>query len=240
MKKLILIIPLLILSMLSHAEDKSFFDEADTFFENYVTNGSVKYKAIKQDGENLESLVNQIASISIDKLDQKSQKAFYLNAYNILVIKSVVEKYPIASPMDVEGFFDKQTHKVAGKQITLNDIENKIIRPNYKDSRIHFALVCAAEGCPKIANFAFKPEKVEQQLQQLTINAMNDTQFTRVKSAEKKILLSEIFSWYKEDFLREAPNLISYVNKYRSKKVDESYEIGHYTYNWKLNEVAMN
>jgi len=239
MKNTILFFSLFIASFTMQAEDISFFKEADLFFKKYVHNGNVKYKAIHANQESLNNLVEQVASTTVEKFDNNSQKAFYLNAYNILVIKSVVAKYPINSPMDVDGFFDKQTHTVAGKKITLNDIENTIIRPQFKDSRIHFALVCAAKGCPKIADFAFSPEKVEQQLQQLTVNAMNNTQFTRVETQNKKVLISEIFNWYKDDFLAEAPNLLSYVNKYRSVKIDNNFNVGHYTYNWKLNEAQI-
>ena len=239
MKNTILFLSLLIASFTMQAEDISFFKEADLFFKDYVHNGNVKYKAIHSNQERLNNLVKQIASTTLENFDTKSQKAFYLNAYNILVIKSVIAKYPISSPMDVDGFFDKQTHTLAGKKITLNDIENKIIRPQFKDSRIHFALVCAAKGCPKIANFAFSPEKMEQQLQQLTVNAMNNIQFTRVKNQDKKVLVSEIFNWYKDDFIAEAPNLLSYVNKYRTVKIDNNFSVGHYTYDWKLNEAVI-
>lgn len=239
MKNTILFFSFFIASLTMRADNISFFKEADVFFKKYVHNGGVKYKAINADQESLNRLVEQIASTRVESFDKKSQKAFYLNAYNILVIKGIIAKYPINSPMDVDGFFDKQTHNLAGTQITLNDIENKIIRPQFKDSRIHFALVCAAKGCPKIAGFAFSPEKVEQQLQQLAVNAMNNTQFTRVEKENKKVLLSEIFNWYKDDFIAEAPNLLSYVNKYRSIKIDANFSVGNYTYNWKLNEAEI-
>ena len=222
------------------AQPDSFFKKADLFFKAYVTDGSVKYKEITSKPSELNELIKYISNADVKSFSEKEAKAFFLNAYNLLVISSIVKAYPVNSPMDVEGFFDKKKQSIGGEQLTLNNIENKKIREVYEDSRIHFALVCAAKGCPKIADFAFTPENVENQLEKLTINAMNNPDFTKIDVKEKKVMLSEIFNWYKQDFLAEAPDLLSYVNQYRNKKIDKSFKVGHYTYNWELNEATMN
>ncbi len=238
MKKNIVTIGLLLFSLFAKADARAFFDEADALFSKYVKDGKVKYKAIQQQAKDLENLMDHIANAQTKSMDAKTSKAFYLNAYNLLVIKNVVEHYPIKSPMDVDGFFDKVTFNVAGKQITLNNLEHDIVRPQYKDSRIHFALVCAAMGCPEIPNFAFMPEKVDSQLQTLTKKALDSPKFTRVKNSSNKLLVSEIFKWYKDDFLREADSLLDYINRYRSKKIEKGFKIDYYNYDWALNEAG--
>ncbi|MEM1137308.1 MAG: DUF547 domain-containing protein [Bacteroidota bacterium] len=239
-KSVILLINVILFTFCLKAESNNFFKDADAFLKAHVSNGNVKYKQVLQLPDRLNELIAYINNANIETFTKQEKKAFYLNAYNLLVIKSIIKVYPISSPMDVDGFFDKQKHTVAREQLTLNELENKKIREVYHDSRIHFALVCAAKGCPKIADFAFMPSKVDAQLEQLTKNAMNDVNFTKVKHSKQQVQLSEIFNWYKQDFIDEAPNLLAYINKYRTQKINENYKVSHYTYDWQLNEVGLN
>ena len=234
MKKFTLFLIFSLIYTISFAQD-NYFSKADAFFKKYVTNGKVKYGSIKSDRSDLDQLVHLTETYSLSGKSKQTQKAFYLNAYNVMVIKGIVEKYPIAGPMAINGFFDKKTHKIAGKTLTLNDLENKVIRPTYKDARIHFALVCAANGCPKIASFAFTPERVESQLTSQTKKAMNDNSFIKVKG--NKVQYSEIFNWYKVDFIHEAKSIIDYINKYRTQKIPSNANGSTYSYDWALNKA---
>lgn len=234
MKKFTLVLIFSLFCSLSFAQD-AYFSKADVFFKKYVSAGKVKYAAIKANPADLNALVKLTEEFSLTGKSTNTKKAFYLNAYNVMVIKGIVSAYPVDGPMAVTGFFDKKTHKVAGKTTTLNDLENKIIRPTYKDARIHFALVCAANGCPKIANFAFTPSKVESQLESQTKKAMSDAYFVRVKG--NKVQYSEIFNWYKQDFLNEAASIIDFINKYRDQKIPAGAKGSTYTYDWKLNKA---
>lgn len=233
MKKLL--VTALSLFLLFNMAQASFFTEADAFFKKHVTNGRVDYENIKANPAELIGLVKQIGSYSPSGKSAAEQKAFYINAYNVLMIASVVEKYPISKPTDVPGVFDAKKHKVAGASLTLSDIENKKLRPTYKDARLHFALVCGAVSCPKLPSYAFMPSKLESQLDARTKLAMNDATFIKVKSGDNKVLISEIFTWYKEDFDREADNVLEYINKYRTQAIPADYKVGSYTYNWALN-----
>ena len=141
----------------------------------------VDYAGIKANAAELKDLVSMIGTFKLSASDQPTQKAFLINAYNILVIKNVVDHYPIAKPTDVTGFFDAVKFNLAGTQITLSDIENKKIRAVYKDPRTHFALVCAAKSCPPIANYAFTPTNVEAKLEAITKAALNNTNFIKVQ-----------------------------------------------------------
>jgi hypothetical protein len=164
--------------------------------------------------------------------DKNTKTAFYLNAYNIIVIQSVINNLPIAKPTDVNGFFDETKHNVAGVNLTLNEIENTKLRP---DARVHFALVCAAKGCPKISSEAFTPEKVESQLSSLTKKALNDNTFIKVDNAKATVQISKIFDWYGVDFVKSAGSALAYINSYRDVKIPENFKIAYYEYNWNLN-----
>jgi len=236
--KRILILSLLLNSLISFATDYSvstFFDAANTFFKTNVKNGLVNYAHIKTNRSSLDKLVRQIATEEIASLSKTSKKAFYINSYNILVIKSLVDNMPIKSPLDKKGFFDITKHKVAGENLALNDIENKKLRAVYNDARIHFVLVCGAKGCPKIIPSAYYPEKLEAQLNAQTKQAVNSTYFIRVKDSEKKVSISEIFKWYADDF-NSYGSIISFLNKYRATPIPSSYKLDYYTYDWNINK----
>lgn len=212
-----------------------FFDQTNTFLSNYVKSGKVNYEQVNQNTTTLDELVKAVATY--DLTGTKKDKAFYLNAYNILVIKSVVDNYPISSPLDVPGFFDAQTHTVAGKTVTLNGIENDIIRPTYNDARIHFALVCAAKGCPKIKGKAFTTANQEFMLEANTKASMNDNNFIRVNEANKTVEISKIFEWYKVDFGTTDNDLIAFINQYRDNPIPDGFSVAYYEYDWRLNKL---
>lgn len=209
-----------------------FFDEADIFFKTYVSNGKVDYKAISQNPEAVVSVLNLAKDISVSTSEEKTYQAFWINAYNISVIKGIIDAYPIKSPLDKKGFFDETTYKLGGTNVTLNDIENKKLRAQFNEPRFHFVLVCGALGCPPILTKAYTAENLENLLQQQTVNALNNPDFIQIKG--KKVAFSEIFKWYKEDFLKDG-NEIDFLNMYRNEKVPATYKITYYDYDWRLN-----
>ncbi len=235
MKKQYLLIVALLLAGTFVQAQSAFFTHAQAFLSANISNGGVDYAGIKASPKALNALVSEIGSYSLSGKDTKTKKAFYLNAYNILVIKNVVDHYPIAKPTDVSGFFDGKKFKVAGASLTLSDIENKKVRPTFKDARVHFALVCAARSCPPIPSYAFTPSNVESRLESLTKKAMNSRSFVKVDDANKKVRFSKIMEWYKEDFVADSKTVLAYVNKYRTNKIPSSYAQSHYAYNWSLN-----
>ena len=212
---------------------QSFFDEADAFFQNYVSNGRVDYSAIKNNPESLNSVLDKAKTISVSKSDSETYQAFWINAYNLAVIKGIVDNYPLKSPLDKKGFFDKIKYELGETSIVLNDIENKKLRAVFpKEARFHFVLVCAGLGCPPIINNAYQPGKLETQLQKQTIIALNDPNFIRVKG--NKVKLSQIFEWYKVDFIHDG-NEIEYINKFRQEAIPTNAKVSYYPYDWRLN-----
>ncbi len=213
---------------------ESFFEKSDTFFKTYVSNGKVAYGKIHADPSELHAILELAKGLEVKVSDAKNYQAFWINAYNIAVIKGINDNYPIKSPLSKAGFFDKVNYDVGGKQVTLNDIENKLLRAKFKDARIHFVLVCGAIGCPPLISEAYLPGTLDAQLDEQTRLAINGN-FIKVNVKKKKVLGSEILKWYKEDFVREG-NEIDYLNKYRDEKIPSEYKLSYFTYDWALNK----
>lgn len=215
------------------AKLNTFFDEADAFFKSQVSGDAITYASIKQNPTTLNALVDQVASMSLKGADANTIQAFYINAYNILVIKGAINNYPLNSVLDVPGFFDGIKYKIAGQTLTLNQLEKTNLLKTYKDPRFHFVLVCGAVDCPPIANFAYVPAKLESQLASRTRRALNNPNFVKVGS--DKVQISQIFEWYSNEFGGSKKAALEFINKYRSNKIQTN-SIEFYNYDWSLNE----
>lgn len=226
----------LVLSFLSALKVVTFTEQSDTFLSKRVSDGKVDYAGIRQDRSQIDKLYQQVGEMSLKGISDAEKKAFYINAYNLITIHQVAEHYPVKSPMDVKGFFDQTKHTVAGEQFTLNELEKKKLLEPYQDPRIHFVLVCAAVSCPPLADFAYQADKLDEQLDEKTRQALNSKSFVRVNKNQEKVELSKIFEWYKGDFTRDQASLVAYVNQYRTQKIPTDYQVSHYEYDWELND----
>ena len=215
--------------------DQQFFNKVDGLLKANVKSGLVDYASL-QNNNDLDNLIDVIAKADVSNLDDKTLQAFYINAYNLHVINQVVENYPIKSVMDIAGFFDKNKIKVANRITTLNELEKGKLLSVYNDARFHFVLVCGANGCPPITNFAYTPLSLEAQLEQQTKLALNDNSF--IKKGSESVELSEIFKWYTSDFGKNKEAVIAYINKYRKEPISTSSKIKYYTYDWSLNDSS--
>jgi len=239
MKKSILVLGILFLSTafsMNAQSTSEFFSKTDTFLSTHVKKGRVDYATIKSNPAELNALVDMAKKISVSKDNAKEYQAFWINGYNILVIKGIVENYPLKSPLDVGGFFDKTKHDIGGTSTTLNDIENKLLRKNFpSEPRFHFVLVCGGLGCPPIIGKAYMPDTLDAQLEKQTDLALNDPAFIQVNKNKAKI--SQIFEWYKGDFTQNGQSLVEFINKYKTEKLPEKTKVSYYTYDWTLNET---
>ena len=236
MKKflLFLIISIAVFSLEGQAQQATqFFDEADALFGKYVNKGKVDYNALKDKREKLDAALSLAAVVQVAPSDANTYQAFWINAYNLAVIKGVLDNYPLKSPLDKAGFFDKTKYKLGGSSVTLNDIENKMLRAKFNDARVHFVLVCGANGCPPIISKAYRPDNVQNLLEEQTIKALNNSSF--IKVSEGPVALSEIFKWYKEDFVSENQTEIDFINTFRKEKIAPDSKVTYYSYDWRLN-----
>ena len=211
-----------------------FESKSNTFFKAYVSNSGVNYSAVKVSPSSLNALIGMVEKMNLGILNDNQKKAFYINAYNLIVIKQVINNYPTKSVMDIPGFFDKNTFTVANEKITLNELENNKLRAVYKDPRFHFVLVCGAVSCPPIINESYKAATIDKQLERQTKIAINNPNFIQVSGESIKI--SEIFNWYKADFTADGKTLNDFINKYRTNKISSSQKLSYYSYDWTLNE----
>lgn len=199
----------------------------------YVSStGIVDYQGFKKEESLLDSYIKHLSENAGLKDASRAQKmAFWINAYNAHTVKLILKNYPLKSIRDIYSGnpWDVKWIILGDKTYSLNQIEHDILRPQFKDARIHFAVNCAAKSCPKLANSAFTDSNLETQLDQLTRSFINDSAQNKINA--KSLALSSIFDWYAADF----GNIVEFINKYASTKVDAKSKLSYLEYNWALN-----
>lgn len=206
----------------------------NTLLQKYVTpTGAVNYKGLKSEKKTLEQYIAELAKqIPDNSWSKKASLAYWINAYNAFTLKLIIDNYPVKSIMNLNGGkpWDVKWIVLDGKKYSLNNIENDIIRPKYKDARIHFAVNCAAISCPPLANVAFNESNIDELLDSRTKNFINSKSNDLTNA--KRIKLSNIFDWYKADF----GDIAAFLNKYSKDKIEKNASINYNDYNWALNE----
>lgn len=225
------------------------FEQWDQLLHQYVDQGKVDYRAWQADAGALKQWLNEISSADgVENLEPNQQLALWLNLYNALVIDQVLERYPIDSIrptflgipnwISFLQFFQRNVIKINNQPYNLNQIEHDTIRPQFRDPRIHFALVCAAVGCPLLRNEAYQPERVQQQLEEDAQRFINNPQ--KVRYEPPFLYCSQIFKWYEKDFLIQHPSISVYIQQYLSPTVPDAMRSGltirYLTYDWSLNQ----
>jgi len=234
MKKLILSI--FILSVVAIQAQSSDFNSL--LKENVDKQGNVDYKSLKNNEADLDLYLNYLSKTTPSKEWSKNkEKAFWINVYNAYTIKIILTNYPLKSITNIKNngktAWKTPFAKVGGKTYTLDHIEHEILRKKFNDARIHVGVNCASISCPKLGNIAFTENNIESELERLMKEFINDT--TKNKISQKKIIISEIFNWFPNDFTKEG-SLIDYINKYSEITVNEKAQIKYLTYDWSLNE----
>jgi hypothetical protein len=164
--------------------------------EKYVQNGSVDYRGFKDEEVKLDQYLKFLEVTDTKKLSRDEQFAFYINAYNAWTIKLILTGYPgIKSIKDLGGIFKcpwkKQIVRINGDIITLDHIEHDILRPGFKDPRVHFAINCASKGCPPLRPEPYRANILEQQLDEMTRAFINDSRRNRLEG--RTLYASRIF-----------------------------------------------
>jgi len=224
------------------------FDHTHALYANvlgeYVKDGSVNYAGIKSDPDNLKNYLNQTSAITKEKFytwTREQQLAFLINVYNAETMDIVQENYPVVSIKDIAkdsgGPWEQPVVQIFGENITLNALEHKIIRKNYPEPRIHFALVCAAKGCPVLIDKPYLGETLKDQLEDQTRVFLADTQKNSIDTKTKTLNLSPVFDWFSEDFVKESGSVIAFVNPYLGGKAGNDFKIEYTSYDWTLNDM---
>ncbi len=241
MKKLLVSVVLVILFGGYSIVQSNIFDHSkfDVLLKSNVNEtGLVNYNAFK-DSKEFKEYLEAVKSANIIDLSVEDKLAFYINAYNATVIKNVLDHLPIDSPMDVDGFFNKIKHTIAGQEITLDELEHKYAL-KIEPTLTHFGLVCAAISCPKLITKAYDGKTVFKQLEENAKVFFNDPAKNKLDRENKILYLAEIFKWFKEIFVKEYGSLketaIYFINESDAKYLKENeVTIKYMKYNWKLN-----
>ncbi|MDX1411553.1 MAG: DUF547 domain-containing protein, partial [Nitrospirales bacterium] len=169
--------------------------------------------------------------------------AFWINAYNAFAIQGILDGYSPTTWVGRYTYFVSRDYLVGGARVNLYAVERAILIPEFREPRIHFAIVCASRSCPKLRSWAYSPDKLDQQLDdsaRLFINDPNRNVFDR---QQKVAYLSKIFDWFTDDFVSHSGSLTKYVAQYvedpklAEELVQETYRVEFLEYDWTLNGI---
>lgn len=223
----------------------------DSLLCRYVDERGVRYRAwqaSEADRRGLQSYVHGLESVDPASLDHDQALAFWVNLYNAVTLDLILDHYPVESIRDIGGEqedpWERTLVRVAGRDLTLNEIEHGILRPRYEDPRIHFALSCAAKGCPPLASHAFVGARLQAQLEAVTAAALDDSAFVDVsacRGGEGTIRISRIFEWYARDW-DGVGGVRAFLARYRpgdrERLLDARCELDYHEYDWALNDAS--
>lgn len=209
--------------------------------EKYVHDGIVNYRGLKTEEQKLDLYLAILNRTKPEKLSKNEQFAFYINAYNAYTIKLILKHYPVKSIKDTGTFFKGPWRikfcKIGGKTLTLDHIEHKILRPNFKDPRVHFAINCAARDCPPLLSAPYQGAAIDQQLDAGTRAFINHREKNYLKG--NKLWVTRIFKWFSEDFDNDP---LSFVLAYAEGEFKKNIEtdknrikVKYLKYDWSLN-----
>jgi hypothetical protein len=223
----------------------------DALLKRYVdSRGLVNYRAWKADDrQTLTAYLAALSSVNPDRLTARRERlAFWINAYNALTIDAILHFYPVKSIKDkVSRLFgynvwDDYPLEVAGRAYSLNDIEHKVLRP-MGEPRIHFAIVCASIGCPKLRTDAYTGARIDAQLDDNARDFFASAQRFRIDRQARTVYLSPILSWFGEDFGGTDEKKLAFVQPFvadgdRAFLGTPGLAIAYLTYDWSLNEQS--
>jgi hypothetical protein len=181
----------------------------DRILDENVRDGFVYYRALKSQRGTLDGYVASLANVRLDTASPQEQVAFWLNGYNAIVLTTIVDNYPIpqrsreyppGSIRQIPGAFERQTHKLAGRSLTLDQIEQTVL-PTFHDPRLFLALGRGAVGSGRLRSEAYTPDHLEQQLAESAAECASRSQCVQVDPAQNVIRVSSIFSWRRAEFV---------------------------------------
>jgi Protein of unknown function, DUF547 len=181
----------------------------DFILDTYVRDGEVYYRALKGDRARLDTYVASLASAPIAQQSRDLQLAFWLNAYNAIVLHTVIDHYPIQkrsadypakSVRQIPGAFDRLPHRVAGRTLTLDQIEQTVL-PEFHDPRVYFALGRGAVGGGRLRSEPFVGSKLEAQLTDTANECITRAQCVHIARDANKVEANAIFSWREKEFV---------------------------------------
>ena len=224
------------------------------FLKQYVVTGGpsganlVKYDGVTDaDRKSLDNYISMLTQVKVSSLNRAEQEAYWINLYNSLTLQVVLDRYPVDSILDINispglfsrGPWEKKLVEIEGEKVSLDDIEHRILRPIWKDNRIHYAVNCASIGCPNLARKPYTASEMDRMLDQGARDYINSPRGVKVEDGN--LTLSKIYSWYQVDFGGSEKGVIAHILKYAGepliKKLQDYSGDIEYEYNWDLNDA---
>ena len=236
------------------------FDHAhggwNELLSRHVRGDAFDYAALKKDPSPLKAYLKQLHAVTPDQLSSWSKEqrfAFWINVYNAHTIEKIVDNYPLKSIKKLSGalglnsvfddrFIDMPLFHPKGKQkkLSLNDVENEILRKRFQDARLHAAINCASYSCPPLLGEAFVAAELDGQLERQMRAFLADPKRNRYDTDKGVLRLSKIFEWFEGDFERDAGSVRDYVLRFGPPEQADfirTAKIRHIDYDWALNDV---
>mgnify|MGYP001500512056 CR=1 FL=1 len=229
----------------------------DKLLKTYVRPGPdginrIRYAAFKRAGhESLKSYLDTLHRVDPSRLDRREQFAFLANLYNATTIDVVLDHYPVDSIKDINlggsllssftgGPWKAKILAIKGVRLSLDDIEHGILRPVFKDPRVHYAVNCASIGCPNLGTEAFTGMKLDSQLDAAARAYVNHPRGVRAQGGMVRV--SSIYSWFKADFGGSDAGVLAHLGQYASPELSRTLRsfgaIAGHDYDWRLNDAV--
>ncbi len=217
-----------------------------TYIEEEQGLNYFRYSAVTPaDREELEGYLDRLQSVIVTDLNRKQQYAYWINLYNAVTIKVILDNYPVKSIRKISysllsrGPWKEKLVTVEGMKLSLDDIEHEILRPVFQDNRIHYAVNCASIGCPNLQATAFTADNIENLLDDAARQYINHPRGVTIDG--DKLIVSSIFDWYAGDFGDSNREIIEHFIQYAepdlARELETFRKISDYEYDWKLNEI---
>lgn len=207
----------------------------------------VRYASVMpEDRKSLDAYVQQLQQEEVTRLNRSEQKAYWINLYNALTVKVVLDHYPVKSIRDINispGMFSRgpwgaKLLSIQGQKVSLDDIEHRILRPLWKDNRVHYAVNCASLGCPNLQPEAYTSENTEALLEKGAREYVNHPRGVRREG--ERLQLSSIYDWFQSDFGGSEESVVRHLQKYAEPalagKLAGFRGKLSYEYDWRINE----
>ena len=198
------------------------------------------------DRQTLAEFLGYLQKVKVSSLNPKEQKAYWVNLYNALTVRVILDHYPVKSIMDIDispgifsnGPWDAKLLTIEGEKVSLNDIEHRILRPIFRDNRLHYALNCASLGCPNLQPAAYTAANTEELLEAGARAYVNSSRGARMEKG--KLYVSSIYIWFQVDFGGSSEGVVKHLLQYAEGELADAlrtYSNGlHDEYDWRLNE----
>ena len=225
----------------------------DRFLKDHVVESGdgvnrISYAAVgPSDRDALSAYIGSLSAFAVSTLNRGEQMAYWINLYNALTVQVILDHYPVTSIRKINispgifssGPWGKKLVTVEGENVSLDDIEHRILRPVWRDARIHYAVNCASIGCPNLLPRAFSADDMELLLDEAARNFVNHPRGARVEGG--KLYVSSIYEWFKADFGGTDQGVIDHLGKFAAPGLGGHLKglsaVADDHYDWSLNEA---